>query len=305
MPANVPAVVTSQVRAAVQTLDSLGGQPSVLAKLSDAQLTQIMLWAREGKSNEALTRVIRHHWGLKGSFREIKLGIMALRSMTLGDAAVPEEIVTDLDPLSENALLIHDLKKLFKKWNGLAMKTGDPVKLDYAKSIGKQLSAAIKQHAEIQAKLGKVQPQEPQDKAGRGAVNIGKMNVLVQEASGEGMPDFLDNVSALLESAAKPIENGTIEYPLVTSTPPVTDVFPEKCLHPPVKRQWSFKKKEAKAKGIKPKKKPPKRPVGRPRKEKPPPGPVGRPRKDRSEISKDTTEISKKKTDKKQKTSRE
>lgn len=207
----MPDKPAEQSGTATQTIRSLvhpeRGRPLAgISTLTDEQLRQVVLWMREGKPNELIARTIKDYWGRCASVFQSELlnALYHFREKVFAkEIELTDEPELLFDPLAENASFVAELKEELRVWNEKAKDEEKPSKsvLEHIDRLGRLLADTIANHASIQVKLGKVVPADaPNNKPN---IQIDKCQVIYNELSAPGMPDFLGAVSHALEEQAR------------------------------------------------------------------------------------------------------
>jgi len=199
-----------------QTIRSLvqpdRGRPLAgLPTLTDEQLRSVVLWMKEGKSNELIARTIIDLWGRCTAipWSELQHALYQFRERVFAKGIeITDNPELLFDPLAENATFVYTLKKELEEWNEKA-KDGDPSKsvLEHIGRLGRLLADTIANHANIGAKLEKVVDSKGDGKPGSSGVNIENCQIIYNTMADKSMPDFLGNVQRELEAIAtkKPV----------------------------------------------------------------------------------------------------
>lgn len=184
------------------------GQTLPIGVLSDDQLRSIVLWMKEGKSNELIGRTIVDHWGkcTGTNWYELQTSLKQFRERIFrADLNLDENPELLFDPAVENATFIKELQAELQIWKEKAK--ADPTKpiLEHIGRLGKLLADTIANHANILMKLEKTEELAGNagNSKGKGGINIDKCQIILNELSGAGMGDFVGAVATALESAAK------------------------------------------------------------------------------------------------------
>lgn len=194
-----------------QTIRSLvqpdRGRPLAgLSTLTDEQLRSIVLWMKEGKSNELIARTIIDLWGRCTAipWSELQHALYQFRERIFAkgiEIADNPELL--FDPLAENATFVYELKAELRAWNE-RIKGGKPEKavLEHIGRLGKLLADTIANHANIGAKIGKTGDNKGDGKSAQAPINIEKCQVVFNALASQNMPDFLGKVQRELEAIA-------------------------------------------------------------------------------------------------------
>lgn len=180
----------------------LAGLPS----LTDEQLRSVVLWMKEGKSNELIARTIVDLWGrCKATpWSELQHALYQFRERIFAkDIEITDNPELLFDPLAENATFCYELKEELRAWNE-KIKTEVPSKavLEHIGRLARLLADTIANHANIEAKLGKVAEGKDDGKSGQAGINIEKCQIVYNELAAPNMADFLGNVQRELEEIA-------------------------------------------------------------------------------------------------------